>query len=130
VTDYKIFKTETIDKSSSPCQIPKSAITSTLPDEFLWAISNDDDKVYNYKSPEDFLISQGTLSFIVIKNDTIVYEKYFNGFEPDSLRTIFSVSKSFTSALVGIAINEGYIKSVDQLVSDFIPSFTSVPLKN
>lgn len=125
VTDYKIFKTETIDKSSSPCQIPKSAITSTLPDEFLWAISNDDDKVYNYKSPEDFLISQGTLSFIVIKNDTIVYEKYFNGFEPDSLRTIFSVSKAFTSSLVGIAIDEGYIKSVDQLVSDFIPSFKS-----
>ncbi len=125
VTDYKIFKTETIDKSSSPCQIPRSSTTSTLPDEFLWAISNDDDKVYNYKSPEDFLISQGTLSFIVIKNDTIVYEKYFNGFEPDSLRTIFSVSKSFTSALVGIAINEDYIKSVDQLVSDFIPSFKS-----
>ena len=125
VTDYKIFKTETIDKSSSPCQIPRSATTSTLPDEFLWAISNDDDKVYNYKSPEDFLISQGTLSFIVIKNDTIVYEKYFNGFEPDSLRTIFSVSKAFTSSLVGIAINEGYIKSVDQLVSDFIPSFKS-----
>ncbi len=125
VTDYKILKTETIDKSSSPCQIPRSSTTSTLPDEFLWAISNDDDKVYNYKSPEDFLISQGTLSFIVIKNDTIVYEKYFNGFEPDSLRTIFSVSKSFTSALVGIAINEDYIKSVDQLVSDFIPSFKS-----
>lgn len=123
VTDYKIFRTETIEKSSTPYHIPRSASTSTLPDEFLWAISNDNKKVYNYKSPEEFLISQGTLSFIVIKNDTIVYEKYFNGFEPDSLRTIFSVSKSFTSALVGIAINEGYIKSVDQLVSDFIPSF-------
>jgi CubicO group peptidase (beta-lactamase class C family) len=125
VTDYKIFKTETIQKSSSPYQIARSGSTCTLPDEFLWAISNDDNKVYNYKSPEDFLISQGTLSFIVIKNDTIVYEKYFNGFEPDSLRTIFSVSKAFTSSLVGIAIDEGYIKSVDQFVSDFIPSFKS-----
>jgi len=125
VTDYKIFNTQLIEKSSKPIQIPRSSKSSTLPDEFLWAISNDDDKVYNYKTPEDFLISQGTLSFIVIKNDTIVYEKYFNGFEPDSIRTIFSVSKAFTSTLVGIAINEGYIKSVDQLVSDFIPSFKS-----
>jgi CubicO group peptidase (beta-lactamase class C family) len=125
VTDYKIFNTQLIEKSSKPFQIPRSSKSSTLPDEFLWAISNDDDKVYNYKTPEDFLISQGTLSFIVIKNDTIVYEKYFNGFEPDSIRTIFSVSKAFTSTLVGIAINEGYIKSVDQLVSDFIPSFKS-----
>ena len=125
VTDYKIFNTQLIEKSSKPVQIPRSLSSSTLPDEFLWAISNDDNKVYNYKSPEDFLISQGTLSFIVIKNDTIVYEKYFNGFEPDSIRTIFSVSKAFTSTLVGIAINEGYIKSVDQLVSDFIPSFKS-----
>lgn len=125
VTDYKIFNTSLIKKSSNPFKIPKSNKSSVLPDEFLWAISNDDSKVYNYKSPEDFLISQGTLSFIIIKNDTIVYEKYFNGFEPDSIRTIFSVSKAFTSALIGIAINEGFIKSVNQLVSDFIPSFKS-----
>ena len=123
VTDYKIFKTSTIEKSTQPSLIPRSSQNAVLPDEFLWAISNDNNKVYNYKTPEDFLISQGTLSFIVIKNDTIVYEKYFNGFEPDSVRTIFSVSKAFTSALVGIAIDEGYIKGVDQLVSDFIPTF-------
>jgi hypothetical protein len=61
VTDYKIFNTQLIKKSSKPVQIPKSANVATLPDEFLWAISNDDDKVYNYKTPEDFLISQGTL---------------------------------------------------------------------
>ena len=123
VTDYKIFKTEIIEKSNSPCQIPKSTTRSILPDELLWAISNNVNKVYNYNTPEDFLISQGTLSFIIIKNDTVIYEKYFNGFESDSLRTIFSVSKAFTSALIGIAIDEGYIKGVDQLVSDFIPSF-------
>ena len=125
VTDYKIFKTEIIEKSNSPYQIPKSTTRSILPDELLWAISNNVNKVYNYNTPEDFLISQGTLSFIIIKNDTIIYEKYFNGFESDSLRTIFSVSKAFTSALIGIAIDEGYIKGVDQLVSDFIPSFNT-----
>ena len=123
VTDYKIFKTATIQKSSKPFTIPKSAKNAVLPDEFLWVLSNDDDKMYNHKTPEDFLIAEGTLSLIIIRNDTILYEKYFNGFEPDSVRTIFSVSKAFTSALVGIAINEGHIKGVNQLVSDFIPSF-------
>ncbi len=123
VTDYKIFKTRTIKKSTQPFQIAKSTQKVSLPDEFLWAVSNNDDKVYNAKTPEDFLIANGTLSLIIIRNDTILYEKYFNGFEPDSVRTIFSVSKAFTSALVGIALKEGYFKSINQPVSDFIPEF-------
>ena len=70
---------------------------------------------------EKFLESTNTTSFIVIKDDTILYEGYFNGYERDSIVTSFSMAKSFTSALVGIAIEEGYIGGVDDLMIEYLP---------
>src|SRR5207247_1120424 len=60
-------------------------------------------------SLEEFLNSSKTVAFVVIKDDAIVYEKYFRGMKEDTLVNSFSVTKSFVSALVGIAISEGYI---------------------
>jgi CubicO group peptidase (beta-lactamase class C family) len=70
---------------------------------------------------DEFLKSSHTTSFIVIKDDAILYEGYFNGYNRDSIVTSFSVAKSFTSALVGIAIDEGYIESVDDRITDYLP---------
>jgi len=62
-----------------------------------------------------------TKAFIVIRNDTILYEAYPNGARRDSLNTSFSVVKSFISALVGIAIDQGKIKSVNDPVIQYLP---------
>ena len=70
---------------------------------------------------EDFLESTETTAFIVIHNDAILYEKYFNGYERDSIQTSFSMAKSFVSALVGIAIDEELIKSVEDPITLYIP---------
>jgi CubicO group peptidase (beta-lactamase class C family) len=70
---------------------------------------------------ETFLADNETLAFIVIQNDTILYEKYFNGTQRESLVTSFSVAKSFTSALIGVAIAEGHIHSVDDPITDYLP---------
>ena len=70
---------------------------------------------------EEFLRSTQTASFIVVKDDAILYENYFNGYSRDSILTSFSTAKSFTSALIGIAIDEGYIGSVDDLLITYIP---------
>lgn len=70
---------------------------------------------------EEFLASSDTISFIVIKDDEILYEGYFNGYERDSIVTSFSTAKSVTSALVGIAIDEGYIGSVDDRMVTYLP---------
>jgi len=51
----------------------------------------------------------------VLKNDNLVYEKYFNGFSKDDLIHIASVTKSIISLLVGIAIDKGYIRKVNQI---------------
>jgi CubicO group peptidase (beta-lactamase class C family) len=72
-------------------------------------------------SPVDYLQSSGTTAFLVIHDDELVYERYFNGYNERSLNTSFSMAKSFASALVGIAIDEGYIKRVDEPITNYIP---------
>lgn len=64
-----------------------------------------------------------TTAFVVIKNGALYQEEYWDGYSDSSLSGSFSVAKSITSLLIGCAIKEGKIKSVDQPVGDFIPSF-------
>jgi CubicO group peptidase (beta-lactamase class C family) len=70
---------------------------------------------------DQFMQSTGTTAFIVIKDDAIRYEGYFNGYQRDSIVTSFSAAKSFASALIGIAIAEGFIKGVNDPVTDYLP---------
>ncbi|MFC4165385.1 serine hydrolase domain-containing protein [Epilithonimonas zeae] len=56
---------------------------------------------------------------VVIKNDKLLLEEYFNSYERDSLNDTRSVGKSFSSALMGIAIKDGHIKNENQTLKDF-----------
>ncbi len=70
---------------------------------------------------EKFLQNNRTTGFMIIQNDRILFEKYFFGYNKDSIFPSFSVTKAFISALTGIAIGEGAIKSTDQKVTEFLP---------
>ncbi len=60
----------------------------------------------------------------VYKNGRKNYENYFNGYTADTAFHMFSVTKSILSALIGIAVDKGYIESIDQKVLDFFPDYT------
>ena len=60
-------------------------------------------------------------SFLLIRNGTLVEEKYFSGFKRETKHALRSCTKSVTSALLGIAIQDGVIQGVDQKVLDFFP---------
>jgi len=62
----------------------------------------------------------------LIKNGHLIYEGYFHGARRNDRYTIYSVSKTFTSALIGIAIDKGLIKSVDQAVLPFFPEYENL----
>lgn len=69
-------------------------------------------------------------SILIIRNNTIVVEAFYNGSNFYHSNNIHSASKSMLPAMVGIAIREGYIDSVHQKVADFLPEyFPSVGLK-
>jgi CubicO group peptidase (beta-lactamase class C family) len=70
---------------------------------------------------DGFLWRTGTVAFLVVHDDRLVYERYFGGFERRTLQTSFSVAKSFLSTLVGIGIDEGSIGGLDDPVTRYVP---------
>ncbi len=62
-----------------------------------------------------------TQGMLIIHDDSIVYERYWGDFSADRMATIFSVSKSITSLMCGIAVDDGYIRSIDDPVTDYLP---------
>ncbi len=88
-----------------------------------WAIS----KKYNTFSfaPEyaKYADSLQSCAFLVIKDDSLLFEKYWEKYTKDTISNSFSMGKTVVSILLGIAIKEGKIKSVDQPVSDFLPQY-------
>jgi CubicO group peptidase (beta-lactamase class C family) len=68
-----------------------------------------------------YMQDQRTAALVIVHDGKIRFEKYGLDFGPNKRWTSFSVAKSITSTLVGAAIKDGYIKSVDDKVSDYIP---------
>ena len=88
-----------------------------------WLVS----KEYNKAQLPEFIKpindKLGTVAYMVIKNDSIIFEEYWNGYSSDSSSNSFSMAKSWISTLVGIAIKEGKIESINQKACDFLPEF-------
>lgn len=76
---------------------------------------------FNTESLDKFIRKTKTQAIIIIKDDTIVLEKYGAKYSEDSVATSFSVAKSFDSAIIGALIESGKIKSVNEPVTDYIP---------
>lgn len=68
-----------------------------------------------------FMASQRAAALVVVHDGNIRLEQYGLDFAPEGRWTSFSVAKSFTSTLVGAAIKDGYIRSIDDSVSEYIP---------
>lgn len=82
------------------------------------------EEVLGVESFEAFMEESSTQAFIVIEDGAVVYEQYFNDAQRDTLTTSFSMAKSFVTALVGIAVDEGAIGSVNDPITDYLPELT------
>jgi len=122
IYDYQKFPSITIEKPNNPYLIP-ARIDKELFSKFQFEREGE--------SIDDFaklLALTKTNAFIVIQNDTIIYEKYLNGRKRESLCKAFSASKSILSILIGIAIDEGHIKSINDPLKKYINDFRNVEL--
>ena len=70
---------------------------------------------------EDYMASQRTAGLVIIQDGQVRVERYGLDFDAEGRWTSFSVAKSFTSTLVGAAIQDGYIQSLEDQVSDYLP---------
>jgi len=108
----KIFPTRKISASGTVLELPKQ-----LTDLGDVQIEVEDRKL----TADEYFLQQSVAGLLVIKNGTIVYERYGLGNTENSLWTSFSVAKSLTSLLFGAAVQDGYIKSLDEKVTDYLP---------
>lgn len=67
-----------------------------------------------------YMNSQRSAAIVILHDGKLVYEKYGLGFGPEGKWTSFSVAKSLTSTMVGAAVKDGHIKSLDDKVTDYI----------
>jgi CubicO group peptidase (beta-lactamase class C family) len=130
---YKVRKFELTDHERMPFVTVQK---SNAPSSFIDATT-----AIEYGALKTFvdanLSASLTAAFLIIRNDSVIYEGYFNGFKRESLLPSFSIAKSFVSTLVSIALAEGRIGSLQQPVTDYLPElkkrdhrFTNITLQH
>ncbi len=78
-----------------------------------------------WRSLDELVVAHPNQALVIIRNDTVLYEHYAD--DRAHLHPSYSVAKSFTSALVGFAIHDGLIGSLDDLVSSYLPGVSTDP---
>lgn len=132
VYDYQYFENRKIKGATDTFKFIQK------PDE-AWVESLFFDRVLQsgFASFDEWAKESKTTALLVIRKDTILYEKYFNGFSRDSYFHSQSMAKSFISFLIGAAIDEGSIESVNDPMTKYIPElikrdarFGKITIKN
>ena len=114
IEDYRIFDVRSLNASEDPFHFEAGP---TWQPPYI--------KLDKRESLPEFLQRTDTVAFLVIKNDELLYEHYLDEYSRDSLVTSFSITKAVLSMLVGVAIEDGYIHSIQQPVTDFVPELKS-----
>ena len=109
---YEIFPTSKLSHSSKPLVFKKGAPLE-LPSNFIF-----EDKVVKV---DEYLSRTDTSALLILKDGKISYENYWLTGGKNVQWISMSVAKSFISALIGIAIDQGHIKSLEDEVTDYVP---------
>ena len=109
ITDYKYFENITLSKSTSPQP---------------WPIHKDYNNLPETENLKKIHAELGTVAYLIIKNDSIWHEKYYQGYKKDSYSNSFSMAKSIVSATMGKAIQNGYFESIDDKVSSYVNGYS------
>ncbi len=88
-----------------------------------WKLSPKYNSYHLSKDDLNLLMQYQTVAFIVIKDTNLVFESYWEDYSENTLSSSFSMAKSFVSLLLGIALDEGLISSIDDPVEKYIPEF-------
>ena len=121
-------KQEKVHISNDPTAVFKFKNGGTKYHEFIYNISY---TPYTKKKKKEYKLSEfldkktRTTAFLVVRKDSILYEDYFEGYDESSLLPSWSVAKSFTSALVGIAEQEGFLRTSDS-ITKYFPELSNI----
>ena len=108
---HESFNASTLPASNTPFYFPEES--GQLPETF-----SVDGQAYGVN---EFLAQSGSTGILVIKDGVIRVEEYFQGNDKDRQHISWSMGKSVVSAMFGKAMEEGYIDSIEQTVTDYVP---------
>jgi len=94
-----------------------------------WPLDSNFNKVVIPDSLLQIMDSNDTHAFLVFQDGKLLYEKYWDGYTPKTLSGSFSAAKSMISLLIGIALDEGKIKSLEEPVGNYVPHFKEAGLE-
>lgn len=115
IDDYRIFPSRHMSAAATPFRFrPPSTAASAFPAALSAGRLRD-------VSVADFMTRTDTVALLVLRGDEVLYEGYRDGLSAATPSMAFSVSKSILSILVGCALADGHLSSVDQPVTDFVP---------
>ncbi len=117
IRDYRKFQERPIKASDSPFHFAESIENSFMFSENTLPFYSDESELNKYHKDNK------TVAFMVIQNDTIKYQYFDSKWEETDWVTSFSMSKSVVSALIGIALDEGKIKNLDEPITNYIKNF-------
>ncbi|WP_282125421.1 serine hydrolase domain-containing protein [Marinifilum flexuosum] len=109
IDDYKIFENTEVN----------------VADGREWKESDSYNKYELETSDREYLEDHETVAYLIIQDGKVLYEEYWDGYDADSHSNIFSATKSIVSLLIGIAIDEGKIKSVDEPIGNYLEEFAN-----
>ncbi|WP_197082440.1 serine hydrolase [Pedobacter sp. BMA] len=128
---YKAFPQDIVHKSASPFHFHRSGTIRNDIDTLM--VRDGDQHMISFNE----YFKKGKLNvFLVIRNDSILYEKYSPGYTDSTLTTIFSGAKSMVSIMIGQALAAGDIKNLNDRITNYIPelaknaSFKNITIKN
>ncbi len=107
IDDYKVFSNNVV-KAGTPQP---------------WPLASNFNKIVLPDTVKNLLEKIQSIGVTVIKNDSLLFEKYWEGFSDTSYSGSFSMAKSITSILIGAALKEGKIKSIEEPVGNYLPEF-------
>lgn len=115
IFDGKFYTSALIVPATKSEPLPEKSIA--LPETNLWL---DSAMAIQFPYPDFFLEKTSTTSFVVVRNDSIIFKRYLNGVKEGENTQLFSVTKVFVTALLGMAIQDKYIKNPDEPVTHFL----------
>ncbi len=123
ITDYKIFPARPMAAAAKPFTFHPAPVRARVGNARRHVI-------------DSVARNSHTVALLIIRNDSLLYENYFHGYDQQSIIASFSMAKSFTSALVGAALADGFIKSIDEPITNYLtelkakPGFDAITIKH
>lgn len=113
ITDYRHFQNAPVARAPMPSPLPTAQDAQVrVPD-------------FQGESFDAMMERTGTVAIVVVKHGKVVLEQYYNGYQRESIVTSFSMAKSVVSALVGIAIQDGQIASINDPITRYLPELAA-----